>query len=398
MTFFVALTLAVGLAVPQTADPQTEAERLAISGQYEEALKRFQAIAAANPGDTTARVWIGRLHLRMGHPRRAAGVFESILATDGKNVEALTGLGVALVDLGDWDGAEETLKQAESLAPDRIDVLTAQGRLHGAAGRATLALAYYGRALAADPDNAEVRALSDALRSARAHRATVRYNFQRFDPSIGSMNAGSVAINARVNDAFRVVGFGEMLRWQDANEGRGGGGIEWLAHPRLLVRGGVFGGGETVLPSLDVFGEVTFHQRRAHWTVTTRVFDFEGANLLMIGPGLVYDVTPRLSLAAQYLRGRTDVDLATSLTTDNVVLGIHARPSSRSSIFAEYRHGIDRLDWMTADRIFADGADTFGFGGSLDVTPFVSLGGLYDHQDRETGSIDRARVTLTVRF
>ena len=106
-----------------------------------------------------------------------------------------------------------------------------------------------------------------------------------------------------------------------------------------------------------------------------------------------------MTLNAQYLRGRTQFGSASSITSDNFVLGVHVRPSDRLSAFAEYRHGLDRLDWLTADRLTAEGADGIGLGASFDLTPFVSVGGGYDHQDRSGGgTVDRARALLTVRF
>src|SRR5688500_8061545 len=98
MSVIAALILSLTLDAGQAPDPRIEAERLAASGAYEEALKRFQTLAAANPDDTAARLWIGRLHLQLGHTRRAAAVFESLLAADEQNVEALSGLGLALVE------------------------------------------------------------------------------------------------------------------------------------------------------------------------------------------------------------------------------------------------------------------------------------------------------------
>jgi hypothetical protein len=285
------------------------------------------------------------------------------------------------------------------LAPDRIDVMAAQGRLHGATGHATLALAYYGRALAAEPGNVEIRAASDALRASRAHRVALGYNFQRFDSSVGELNSGSVDINARLNDAVRVFATGEMLRAEDSDEGRGGAGIEWFVHPRVLVRGGALIGGDVWLPKVDAFAEATFHRRRAHWTLMARLFDFNGADLWIGGPGLAFDVTPRMTLQAQYLRGRTRFDLAESITSDNLTLGVHGRPTDRLSAFVEYRRGIDRLDWLTADRLTADEADTIAAGGRVNMTPFVSLGAEYDRQDRSNDFvIHRARALLTIRF
>ena len=399
MTVIVALALTLSVSVAQAPDPRAEAEKLAASGAYEEALKRFQALAAANPDDIPVRLWIGRLHLRMGQPRRAAAVFESIVATDEKNVEALSGLGVALVDAGDWNEAANVLDRAEAIAPDRLDVLVAQGRRHAAAGRATLALAYYGKALASDPGNAEVRALSDALQASRAHRVTAAYNFQRLDAVDIDFNSGMVEVNAHVTDSLRLFASGELLRSHDTDEGRGGGGFEWSLHPRVLLTGGGSFGGEVWLPSTDVFGEVRITEGRAHWLGTLRFFDFDGADLWIGGPGLSFDVTPRLTLLAQYLHGSANFDAGESVSSDNFVLGVRGRPSQRFGAFVEYRHGIDRLDWLTADRLAAHDANTIGVGASIDVTPFVQVGGSYDYQDRpDAGSVHRGRGAFTVRF
>ena len=62
--------MSLALTFPQAQDARAEAERLAKAGNHAEALKRFQEIAAANPADAAARIWIGRLHMEMGEPRR----------------------------------------------------------------------------------------------------------------------------------------------------------------------------------------------------------------------------------------------------------------------------------------------------------------------------------------
>jgi tetratricopeptide (TPR) repeat protein len=399
MTVVAALVLSLSMSAGQ-ADPRQEAERLATSGAHEEALKRFQAIVAANPTDVDARLWIGRLHVAMNHPRRAAAVFESIVATHPDHVEALAGLGRALVQAGDLDRAAGVLDRAEALAGERADILAAQGHRHAATGHTTLALAYYDRVLAADPSNVEAQTAADALKASRAHRLALGYNFQTFDPSAGGdFNAGSLLVNARVSDFVRLVAMGELQRFRGTDEARGGGGVEWLVQPRLLVRGGGLFGGETWLPTVDAWGEATYSQRRTHWIVTLRFFDFDDAELWIGGPGLAFDVTPRVRLVGQYLRGRTELPDADSLTTDNWLFGLHASASERVRARIEYRRGIDRLDWLTADRLFADQADTLGVGASVSFTPFVGVAADYDYQQR-TDRLDahRARGQLTVRF
>ena len=64
MTFISAAIVGLALlATPQAQDQRAEAERLARSGAHEQALKEFQALAALNPDDIEARLWIARLHV-----------------------------------------------------------------------------------------------------------------------------------------------------------------------------------------------------------------------------------------------------------------------------------------------------------------------------------------------
>ena len=387
-------------ASPDPAGQRGEAERLANSGNHEAALKLFQAIAAANPDDIEARTWIARLHLRMGHPIRAAGVYESIVAAQPQNVDAWLGLGTARMDAGRWREAGEALNRAEALAGDRIDVLAAQGRFHGAEGRSTLALAYYGKALVKEPGNTAVVAAADALRASRANRVEVGYDFQKFDGIDSTMHSGTFRVNMRASDAVRFFGHAQAQTFDEENEGRFGGGIEWLAHRTVALRGGVLvGAGTNFLPSSDVFGHATISRRRVRWTLQLRYFDFDGANLWIGGPGLAFDLTPRVVLHGEYQRGRTAFDGFESITSDNASVGIVAQLSDKVRGSVSYHRGIDRLDWLTIDRLTADDANTIGFGVAADATPFVTISGGYDFHDRgQDLQAHRARVWLAYRF
>jgi hypothetical protein len=387
-------------ASPDPANQRGEAERLANVGNNEAALKLFQAIAAANPDDIEARTWIARLHLRMGHPVRAAGVFESIVAAQPQNVDAWLGLGTARMDAGRWREAGEALNRAEALAGDRIDVLAAQGRFHGAEGRSTLALAYYGKALAKEPGNAMVMGAADALRASRANRIEVGYDFQKFDGIDSTMHSGTFRVNMHATDALRVFGHAQAQTFDEENEGRFGGGVEWLAHRSVTLRAGALvGAGTDFLPSTDVFAHATINRRRVRWTLQLRYFDFEGADLWIGGPGLAVDLTPRLVLLGEYLRGRTAFDGFESITSDNASVGIVAQLSDTVRGSVSYHRGIDRLDWLTVDRLTADDANTVGFGVAADATPFVTISGGYDFHDRGPDlQAHRARVWLTYRF
>lgn len=400
MMLIAALCLTLSMSAGQDPDARTQAERLARSGAHAEALARFQALAAADPDDAAARLWIGRLHLLMGHPERAAAVFESLVATGDQNVDALTGLGLALIETGDWGAAGDALNRAEALAADRVEVLSALGRLHAADGRPTLALAYYGRALAADPRNTAILAEADALRASRAHRVELGYDFQAFDPSLGELHAGRIEVNARVNDSLRVFARGQALQHESNDEGRGGGGVEWRATPAARLRAGAQVGSNTRwLPRVDTFADGVFGRGRARVTLRAHFFDFEAVDMWIGGPGIIVDLTPRTALVAEYLRGRTAFPRGDSDTTDSGSIGVHARLSPRVRGSVAYHRGIDRLDWMTADRLGASGANTLSIGAGADLTPFVGLGARYAYQERGGDlRIHRAGADFTFRF
>ena len=400
-TYFAILAMSLALTVPQAQEARAEAERLAKAGNHAEALKRFQEIVAANPADTAARIWIGRLHMEMGEPRRAAAVFESVAATEPQNVEALLGLGRALSAAGRPREAGAALDRAEALAADRVDVLTAQGHLHAAEGRSTLALAYFARAAALEPANEEIRQATEAVRAARAHRLELGYDFQHFNSTSDDTHTGTFEFNARLSDTFRIFAVGQTHHAFDDYENRGGGGIEWFAPGSVFIRTGAVFGSETFeLPEKDVFGSLVWKGPRVDLGFDLRFVDYEGADLWIGGPTLAWKMTNRATAYAEYQWGRISMDSAISTTsTDTFRAGFKTRLGRRASGMVEYRHGIDRLDWLTVDRLSAPDANTFSVGGGFDVTPFVSLDGRFDHQSRPDDlTVQRGSGRLIFRF
>ena len=405
MTPLAALAISLTLTVPQAQDARAEAERLAKAGDRAEALRRFQAIVTADPGDIASRLWIGRLHLEMGNAHRAVAVYESILATNPQHLDALLGLGVSLTADGRMREASDALNRAEALAADRVDILTAQGALHAAEGRSTLSLAYYDRALALDPTSAAIRDAANVVRAGRAHRVELGYDLQHFNVDLlNDTHTGSLELNLRVSDTFRVLGLVQTHRnVLDDYETRGGAGIEWLPSGNLGFRiGAVAGADMAELPSADIFGALTSKHGRATWTFDLRYADFDGASLIIGGAKLDFALTPRVTGYTAYSRGQTryaDEFFLEDVTSDNFTLGASSRLGRRGAGFVEYTRGIDRLDWLTIDRIGAVDANTLSVGASYNVTPFVTLTGRYDHQSRpEDISVQRGSGRLIFRF
>jgi Tfp pilus assembly protein PilF len=269
MLMWMVLTLAVAAApqapaVQAPSEPRAQAEQLARSGSYRAALERFQALAAKNPDDLEARVWIARLHSLMGNDRRAVDVYESIIATHPKHVDALVGLGDALVRLGRLREAADTLSQAEAMAPENATLLATLGRLHHAMGHPTLSAGYYERALAVDPSAVSTRAEYEAVLRERAHRVELGYIYEHFNiEDMPDPQAATGAVNLRVNEQLRVAGIVQYERRFSQNEARGGGGLEWRLTPALEVHGGaLFAGDALILPKTDGYGGIGYTRGR----------------------------------------------------------------------------------------------------------------------------------------
>ena len=113
--------LAEGPQAPAPPATFAEAAQLAAQGQDAEALAAFQRLAAMNPDDREARVWIARIQERMGKPAVAEAVFRSVLLEDPMNLDAMIGVGTTLLARHATDEALEILARAESLAPGNRD-------------------------------------------------------------------------------------------------------------------------------------------------------------------------------------------------------------------------------------------------------------------------------------
>jgi len=402
MTFIAAAIVGLALlAVPQAPDQRAEAERLARSGAHEQALKAFQALAAINPDDIEARLWIARLHVQLGHPERASDVYQSIVAAQPQNVDALLGLGEALTSAARFREGAEALSRAEGLAPDRPAILVAQGRLHRAAGRSTLALAYFQRALALEPGNPEAQLALDALRAERAHRLDATYNFERFSTDAADTHAGTVEVNARAGDAVRLFGGFQHLRKFERDEDRAGGGIEWVARRNVRLRAGAFFAGNTqILPDADTTVDLELYRARLVWLAGIRYLHFDTSTTFIWSPGLTLSLTDRFSVTARYYHSESDFDEFRTVTAnDGYSLKATGRVGRRLWVNGGYARGFEGQALITSERATQFGADNLSAGVRFDATPFTSIGGTYEHQWREFDTrVATAMINFIQRF
>lgn len=388
-------------AAPQGPDRRAEAERLARAGNNAAALAGFQAIAAANPDDLEARIWIGRLHAALGHPQRAIDVFRSVLAVRPDHVQALVELGNVLVTTARYDDAATALDRAEAMAPDNPAVLTAQGRLHGAAGQRQLADAYFLRAQALAPDNLEARVGARALQAANAHRVEGGYAFEDFDHSVPSAHAGHLSLNLRASDRVRVFTTAERQRKFSTVENRGGGGGEFAVRPDVRVTaGGLFAGDTTVLPRADVFGSVAVDAGRATWSAASRYAHFATADLWLGGPGVLVRLPRGVETHANYFRSITSPHGSPSLGINSGTVGLSVTLPNRLRLLGDYTRGIDHPELLSVDRLGRFHANTWTAAVDFWASSLTSVTLAYDYQDgRPDGlRLHRAGIRLMQRF
>ena len=401
MTLSVLLTIALALGAPQAPEPRAEAERLARSGDHRAALVRFETLAAADPGDVESRLWIGRLHLWMGHPHLARVSFETILSTVPGNIEALVGAATAAMRDGAIREAAFLLTRAEGMAPGSAEVLAAQGRYHRLTGRLRLAQGYFDRAVLLSPADPDIREGRDNVRAQRAHRIEANYQFERFSLNIPDTHAGSVELNLRAGDPVRLFGRVQRQRKFGLAESRGGGGLEWQASPRVQLRAsGVFAVDTAIYPRSDAAVDADLAGARVIWTGSLRHLRFLDSRVWIGSGGAAWSLNERTALTFRYYRSQTDFsDVVANAGNNAFAMQAVRRAARRVWISAGYARGNESFETVTADRLRQRGADTLTAGTTWRFTATSSIQAGIERQRRDDRSrLTTATLTVVRRF
>src|SRR5262249_15883125 len=148
-----------------TISDLSAAIELAQAGRNAEALVAMQKIAAANPEDHLARLWIANVHMQMGHPELAESVYPSILLQDAGNVDAWGGLGTAFLHQDRIVEGLDALTRAEEIAPENPNVIGALASAYQLAGDDRRSISYRQRLVTLSPTKSNVMLLEDARRA-----------------------------------------------------------------------------------------------------------------------------------------------------------------------------------------------------------------------------------------
>ena len=189
----------------QTSVDRNRAENLARAGRTVEAFELFKQIVDASPSDVEARVWLGRLALRLGRTDEADKWFRSVLRDHPADVEARIGLGTVLTRTGHWRDALRVLTEVERQAGQNADLLGALARAYRRGGDDQRALEYFERARALSPNDPDLVSGYEAVARTYSHRIAIDGFSQTGAPGA---NAGSGTIVGDVRTAEARAAYG----------------------------------------------------------------------------------------------------------------------------------------------------------------------------------------------
>jgi Tfp pilus assembly protein PilF len=400
LSFFLLLLAQDVAPAPSTAPSDlTAAIELTQSGRNAEALVAMQKIAAANPEDRLTRLWIANVHMRMGHPELAEPVYRSITVEDPDNVDALVGLGTALLHQDRVVEGLDVLRRAEEIAPENPNVIGTLAAAYQLAGDDRQSISYRQRLVAMSPTRANMMLLEDARR-AYGHQIEAQAYDEDFSSPTPSTRVSDIAINYRVSDVVRVIGRGQLQTMSGQREDREGGGLAWRWTPWGTFTGQVLIGDDTrVLPQGDYLGRIDYGYRRATWTGQLRYFDFLGATVLMLSPGVTVAPTPRWTIGLRYALTSTDYATVTGVRNNTFDARIARELTPRIWVRGGFVRGVDNFDRFTIDEADEFHAKTVNAALQILLPSLTSIVGSYDYQWRpDKVRMGRASIALVQTF
>ena len=386
---------------PNAAAPSdlSAAIELAKSGRNAEALVAMQKIAAANPEDHVTRLWIANVYMQMGQPEIAEPIYRSITLEDPRNGDAWIGLGTALLHENRVVESLAVLTRAEEIEPESPNVVGALASAYQLAGDDRRAIEYRQRLVTMSPTRSNVMLLEDARR-AYGHRIEAQAYDDDFSSPTPSTRVSDLAINYRLSDVVRVIGRAELQTISGQREDLEGGGVAWRWTPWGTFTGQVLiGDGNRVLPQGDYLGRVDYGYRRATWTGQWRYFDFFGATVLMLSPGVTVSPTPRWTIGLRYALTSTDYPTVTGVRNNTFDMRIARELTPRIWARGAFVRGVDNFENFTIDEAGEFHAKTAGAALQILLPSLTSIVGSYDYQWRKDDiRMGRARIAIVQAF
>lgn len=388
------------LAPAQDPGARERAERAARAGRTSEAIQLWQRIADADPADVEARIWVGRLELRLGDTAAAEETFRGVLAQQPGDVDARIGLGNALVRRGAVHEALVVLFDAERDAAGNGELLAAIARAFRTMGNDRYALYYYTRAMVNAPGDPDIREAYENAVRATGQLVAFEGSGQRLTPG-SSAGSGRMVIRLRASPSVSVLGELRAQRGEGYADRLYGGGLEWRQSPATVVLVRAAGRpGNVALPHLDLSGGLVHYSGAFELGGSVRSLSFAGAGVTAVSPTLAWDPGGRYRVDTRYTYSYARFDATRRQRGDNSmsVRGT-VRPWRRVSLNGGYAYGIESFEDLTADRLASLAAHTATAGIRISLRSLTVIDAAWERQWRSNASrLDRVTIVVSQFF
>jgi len=391
------ITAALGQAA---GSDKARAIELARQGHTAAALQLFERVAALDPADAEAKLWIGRLDLRLGRVDKAEALFRAVIAEHPGDVDALVALGAALTRRGAWQEALTVLEQAERDAGANADVYAAIARASRRGGDNRRALEYFKRAVAVAPDDPDIRDAYEALALSYGHGLAIEGFGQRVTPG-STVGSGSMATTIRAAPRLHLEGIVRAQAGDGYSDAIAGAGVMWRDGRATTLSVRASGGsGNVAMPNADAGGEVLHYAGIVEIGASVRALWFAGAHVIALSPLLAVDAGGRWRLDGRYTFSRTRFARVSPPGGDHSALArATLRGWRRLWLNGGYAYGIESFEDLTRDRIGRLDAHTALGGLRVNLRSLTLVSATWEHQWRPNhAALNRVTLTLAQFF
>lgn len=355
------------------------------AGDYDSALEIFRQLAAADPQDLEARIWIARLESWQGNYELAERLYREVLQIAPGNLEAELGL----VDVLSWQGryreAEERLEGLEAADPRNVTILLRQAKLARWQGRRKEARDGYQKVLEVDPGNPEAEEALEAIRLETRYRLATGYFLEEFD-FVGNANGQFVEFLYHDLDRVWLLGRFTFQNKFDQNNTRYtlGGTYRFFSRTWVRAQVSLAPSGDTVVANQDYTLEVT-QGLRPPISVGAgyRFLDFQAADVHVVTALVNWDPRPDLHLFVRYTPARTTfTGGGGSVWNQNGWARLVWDVNRTFSPYLLFAVGSESFTGLSADELGRFAAQTWGAGVEVRVTKLQGFSVGYYRQNR----------------
>lgn len=396
------LSVAAQSAPAQRAEAMERARAHVEAQQYDAALHIYRELAAENPQDFEARIWVARLQSWQGNYREAEQDYRRVLRDAPGNFEAELGL----VDVLSWQGrygeAEERLLGLEAEYPEDTEVLLRRARLHRWRGRRKEALATYERLLALDPGNQEAQEALAALRSETLYQLAAGYFFEEFDFA-GETNGQFVELLYHDLDRVWLLGRFQFQNKFEENNTRYtlGGTYRFFRRTWVRAEASLAPPNDRVIANQDYTLEITqgLHPRLAAGG-SYRFLNFRDADVQVVTALVNWTLRRDLRLFVRYSPARTMFDsTGQSVWNQNGSARLEWDAHRKVSPYVLFAVGSESFAGLTAEQLGRFAAQTWGVGAEVRVTNRQGFRVGYYFQNRTRNNRQQGfRISYFFRF